>query len=186
MQIFELHPTEFRIVRRVYAQSARWDGRPGCSRTAGFARSSTTASRPTSPITTPFELYYRRRPKTSRPRCESPDQMTYAELRRYIDTIRRSGYSRGAADREALHEDVVAGAEPGHGAHRAALCVPYREARRPLRHRHRAGPRHHLLDGLRDLHQVWGSREPPPDASAWSANILFSIAAIYMFLNVET
>src|SRR5260370_7895829 len=27
VQVFELHPTQFRLTRRVYAASARWDGR---------------------------------------------------------------------------------------------------------------------------------------------------------------
>ena len=164
VQVFEFHPTKFRLTRRIYADHARWDGvgwefSKGWMRSFGDDGTSTYA-----PITRPLRLYYSERPEDFATEARAPDQMTFAELRRYIETIRKSGLCRRRIDGEAVHEDVVAVHQPGHGADRAAVRIPHRQARRALRRRRRPDPRHRLLDGLRGLHEIRRGREPAGDA----------------------
>ena len=94
VQIFELHPTEFRLTRRVYAQRARWNGHAWVFEN-GWIRSFNDKGEilAETPITTPLALYYRETPEDFATEVRTPEEMTFAQLRRYIETIRRAGYS---------------------------------------------------------------------------------------------
>ncbi|HEV8658287.1 MAG TPA: LPS export ABC transporter permease LptG, partial [Thermoanaerobaculia bacterium] len=96
VQVFEFHPTEFRLTRRVYAQRAKWNGRAWVF-DDGWIRSFLENGTYTyAPITSPLALYYPETPEDFETEVRAPDQMTFAQLHRYIDTIRKSGY--GAED----------------------------------------------------------------------------------------
>src|SRR5258708_2732350 len=93
VQVFEFHPTKFRLTRRVYADHAKWDGvgwafSNGWMRSFGDDGSSTYA-----PIVRPLRLYYSERPQDFATEARAPAPMTFPQFRRYIDTIRKSGYS---------------------------------------------------------------------------------------------
>ena len=45
------------------------------------------------PIVLPIRLAYTEKPGDFATEAKQPDQMTFAQLRRYIDAIRRSGYA---------------------------------------------------------------------------------------------
>jgi LPS export ABC transporter permease LptG len=186
VQIFELHPTEFRIVRRVYAQNVRWNGHAWVF-TNGWVRSFLDNGESTyAPITTPLELSYRETPEDFQTEVRTPDQMTYAELRRYIDTIRRSGYSA-----EQLTVKLYTKTSwPVLSLVMALIALPFafRIGKRGALY----GVGIALVLGITywmvfAIFTKFGEvGNLPPLLSAWSANILFSIAAVYMFLNVET
>src|SRR5207237_767067 len=83
VQVFELHPTEFRLTRRVYADRATWDGR-GWVFEKGWIRSfnDDRATSTFSPIVGPLRLYYSERPEDFATEAKAPETMTFVELRR--------------------------------------------------------------------------------------------------------
>ncbi|HEX3581489.1 MAG TPA: LPS export ABC transporter permease LptG [Thermoanaerobaculia bacterium] len=186
VQVFELHPTEFRLVRRVYAQSARWNGHAWVF-TNGWVRSFLDNGESTyAPIVTPLELYYKETPDDFETELRTPDQMTYAELSRYIDTIRRSGYSA-----EQLTVKLYTKTSwPVLSLVMALIALPFafkigkRGALYGVGIALILGITYWMVFAIFTKFGEVGNL--PPLLSAWSANILFSIAAIYMFLNVET
>jgi LPS export ABC transporter permease LptG len=186
VQVFEFHPTKFRLTRRVYAEHARWDGvgwafSNGWMRSFGDDGSSTYA-----PITRPLRLYYSERPEDFATEARAPDQMTFAQLRRYIETIRKSGY----AAEELSVKLYTKTSWPFISLVMALIALPFafRIGKRGALYGVGVG----LILGIFywmifAVFTKFGEvGNLPAVLSAWSANILFSIAAIYMFLNVET
>lgn len=186
VQVFELHPTKFRLTRRVYAEHARWDGvgwvfSNGWMRSFGDDSSSTFA-----PITRPLRLYYSERPEDFATEARAPDQMTFAQLRRYIETIRRSGY----AAEELTVKLYTKTSWPFISLVMALIALPFafRIGKRGALYGVGIG----LILGIVywmvfAVFTKFGEvGNLPAMLSAWSANILFAIGAIYMFLNVET
>jgi LPS export ABC transporter permease LptG len=186
VQVFEFDPTKFRLTRRVYAERARWDGvgwvfSNGWLRSFGDNGSSTFA-----PITRPLRLYYSERPEDFATEARAPDQMTFAQLRRYIETIRKSGY----AAEELTVKLYTKTSWPFISLVMALIALPFafRIGKRGALYGVGVG----LLLGILywmvfAVFTKFGEvGNLPAMLSAWSANILFAIAAIYMFLNVET
>ncbi|MBV9496828.1 MAG: LPS export ABC transporter permease LptG, partial [Acidobacteria bacterium] len=186
VQVFELHPTEFRITRRIYAEHARWNGKAWVFDN-GWIRSFTDEGRSTfSPMTAPLELAYGERPEDFATEVKSPDQMTFAQLRRYVSSIRNSGYSA-----EELTVKLYAKTSwPALSLVMALIALPFA---------FRIGKRGALYGFgialvLGILYWVvfvlftkFGEvGNLPALLAAWSANILFSIAAVYMFVHTET
>ena len=139
-----------------------------------------------SPIVAPLRLYYAERPDDFATEVKSPDQMTFAQLRRYIETIRRSGYSAEELTVKLYQKTSW----PFISLVMALIALPFafRMGRRGALY----GFFIALLLGI----AYWGVfsiftkfgevGNLPGLLSAWSANILFAIAAIYLFLHVET
>lgn len=185
VQVFEFHPTEFRLTRRVYAQRAKWTGR-AWSFENGWMRSFTPEGNTYAPITTPLVLYYAETPEDFENDERKPDQMTFAQLRQYIETIRTSGY---AAD-ELLVKLYMKTSWPFISLVMALIALPFafRMGRRGALY----GIGLALLLGVSYwmIYAVFTKfgevGNLPAVLSAWSANILFAIAAVYMFLHVET
>jgi LPS export ABC transporter permease LptG len=186
VQVFELHPAEFRLTRRVFAQRARWDGQ-GWVFEDGWIRSFLDDGTSTlTPIAQPIRLYYAERPADFETEAKSPDQMTFAQLRRYIDVIRKSGYAA-----EDLSVKLYTKTSwPVLSLVMALIALPFA---------FRIGKRGALYGigialALGIVYWItfavftkFGEvGNLPPVLSAWSANILFSIAAVYLFLHVET
>jgi LPS export ABC transporter permease LptG len=186
IQVFELHASEFRLTRRVYAKTARWNGHAWVFEN-GWMRSFTDDGGSTySPITTPLALYYRETPEDFATDVREPEQMTFAQLRRYVDMIRRAGYSA-----EELSVKLwVKTSWPALSIVMALIALPFA---------FRIGNRGALYGiGIALILGIFywvvfaiftkfgEVGNLPPILSAWSANILFAIAAVYMFLNVET
>ncbi len=186
VQVFELHPTLFRLARRVYADRARWDGQ-GWVFEHGWVRSFTdNRSVVYTPITTPIRLFYRERPEDFATEIKSPDQMTFAQLRRYINTIRKSGYAAEELSVK-LYEKT---SWPFISVVMALIALPFafRIGKRGALY----GIGIALIVGIVywmvfALFTKFGEVGNLPSLlSAWSANVLFAIAALYMFLHVET
>jgi LPS export ABC transporter permease LptG len=186
VQVFELHPTEFRLTRRVYADRARWDGQ-GWVFEGGWMRSfGDDRSVAYTPITAPIRLYYRERPEDFATEVKSPDQMTFAQLRRYIDTIRKSGYAAESLSVK-LYEKT---SWPFISLVMALIALPFafRIGKRGALY----GVGIALLVGIVywmvfAVFTKFGEvGNLPAILSAWSANVLFAIAATYLFLQVET
>jgi LPS export ABC transporter permease LptG len=186
VQVFEMHPAEFRLTRRVYAQKARWDGQ-GWVFENGWIRSFTDDGGSTySPIAQPIRLYYAERPADFETEAKSPDQMTFAQLRRYIDVIRKSGY----AAEELSVKLYTKTSWPVLSLVMALIALPFafRIGKRGALY----GVGIALVLGIVywitfAVFTKFGEvGNLPPVLSAWSANILFSIAAVYLFLHVET
>ncbi len=186
IQVFELHPGEFRLTRRVYAKTARWNGHAWVFEN-GWMRSFTDGGGSTySPITTPLALYYRETPEDFATEVRAPEQMTFAQLRRYVDTIRRAGYSA-----EELSVKLwLKTSWPALSIVMALIALPFafRIGKRGALY----GIGIALILGIFywvvfAIFTKFGEvGNLPAILSAWSANILFAIAAVYMFLNVET
>ena len=186
VQVFEFHPSEFRLTRRVYAQSATWNGQAwafdnGWIRSFGDDGESTFTQ-----ITHPVALFYPETPEDFATEVTPPDQMTYAELRRYIRTLRESGY---AAD-ELSVKLYGKTSWPVISIVMALIAMPFafKIGRRGALY----GIGLALVIGIiywmvYAIFTKFGEvGNLPPLLSAWSANILFAIAAVYMFLHVET
>ncbi|HJQ39703.1 MAG TPA: LPS export ABC transporter permease LptG [Thermoanaerobaculia bacterium] len=186
VQVFEFHPTDFRMTRRVFAKVARWNGSAWAFED-GWMRSFTDDGRSTfTPITTPLPLFYPETPEDFASDVKPPDQMTYAQLRRYIQTIRNSGYSA-----EELTVKLYAKTSwPVISLVMALIAMPF--AFRMGKKGALYGVGIALILGIfywmiYAVFTKFGEvGNLPPLLSAWSANILFALAAIYLFLHVET
>jgi LPS export ABC transporter permease LptG len=186
VQVFEFHPTKFRLTRRVYAEHARWDG-VGWVFSNGWMRSFGDNSTSTyAPITRPLRLYYSERPEDFATEARAPDQMTFVQLRRYIETIRKSGY----AAEELTVKLYTKTSWPFISLVMALIALPFafRIGKRGALYGVGVG----LVLGIvywmvYAVFTKFGEvGNLPALLSAWSANILFAIAAVYLFLNVET
>lgn len=186
VQVFEFHPQHFRLTRRVYADSARWDGE-GWVFSHGWMRSFSDDGKATfSQITQPLRLYYAERPEDFATESKSPDQMTFAQLRRYIETIRRSGYAAEQLSVK-LYEKT---SWPFLSVVMALIALPFafkvgkKGALYGVATALMLGIVYWIIFAIFTKFGEVGNL--PAVLSAWSANILFAIAAVYLFLNVET
>lgn len=186
VQIFEFHPTDFRLTRRVYAQKATWDGQ-GWVFQNGWVKSFTGGSESTfTQFTAPIRLFYTEKPEDFATEVKAPDQMTFSQLRRYIATIKGSGYSAEELSVK-LYEKT---SWPAISIVMALIALPF--AFKSGKKGALYGVGIALVLGLVywlifAIFTKFGEvGNLPAVLSAWSANILFAIAAVYMFLHVET
>ena len=187
VQVFEFHPTEFRLTRRVYADRARWDG-SGWVFEHGWMRSFADDGATTvyTPIQAPLRLSYAERPEDFATEVKAPDQMTFAQLRRYIETIRRSGYAAEELSVKLYQKTSW----PFISLVMTLIALPFafRIGKRGALY----GVGIALVLGIFywmifAIFTKFGEvGNLPPLLSAWSANVLFAIAAIYLFLHVDT
>jgi len=186
VQVFEFDPVDFKLTRRVWAEEARFDG-TGWVFVEGWIRTfldDGTSSY--TPIVNPIRLHYPERPQYFEVEVKLPSQMTFAELRRYIQSLRASGYSAEELSVK-LYEKT---SWPFITLVMALIALPFS---------FRIGKRGALygigialflaftywtIFGIFTKFGEVGNL--PALLSAWSANILFALAAIYMFLRVET
>lgn len=186
VQVFEFHPNEFRLARRVYADVARWDGQ-GWVFERGWMRSFPDSGGATySPITAPLRLFYTERPSDFEAEVKLPEQMTFSQLRTYIDTIRKSGYSAEQLSVK-LYEKT---SWPFLSLVMCLIALPF--AFKIGKAGALYGITIALVLGLfywlvYAIFTKFGEAgNLPPLLAAWSANILFAIGSLYMFLRVET
>jgi len=186
VQVFEFHPAEFRMTRRVYARVARWNG-SAWAFADGWMRSFTDDGKSTyTPITSPLPLFYPETPEDFASEVKPPDQMTFAQLRRYIATIRDSGYSA----EELMVKLYAKTSWPVISMVMVLIALPFafRMGKRGALY----GVGIALILGIfywmiYAIFTKFGEvGNLPPLLSAWSANILFALAAMYLFLHVET
>jgi LPS export ABC transporter permease LptF/LPS export ABC transporter permease LptG len=186
VQVLELHPTAFQLARRVAAAEARFDG-VGWVFVNGWIRSfGDDGAVSFTPIVQPVRLHYPERPEYFSTDVRRPEQMTYVELRRYIQKLRTSGYSAN----ELLVELYKKTSWPFISLVMSLIALPFS---------FRIGKRGALYGigialflafvywtvfGIFTKFGEVGNL--PAILSAWSANVLFAIAAVYMFLRVET
>jgi LPS export ABC transporter permease LptG len=186
VQVFELHPTEFRLTRRIYANRATWNGSSWVFED-GWVKSFLDDGTSTfTPIDKPLALHYAETPEDFATDVKPPDQMTYAQLRRYIAVLRGSGY---AADELAvkLYEKT---SWPVISIIMALIAMPFafRMGKRGALY----GIGLALIIGIiywvifAVFTQFGAVGNLPPLLAAWAANILFALGAVYMFLHVET
>ena len=187
IQVFEFHPTEFRMTRRVYADRAKWDGR-GWVFSGGWIRSFTDEGSTTyTPIANPIRLYYQETPQDFALEGNSdPTQMTFNQLRRYIESLKKTGYAA-----EKLSVQLYSKTSwPFLSMVMALIALPFafRIGKRGALY----GVGIALVVGIfywmvYAVFTKFGEvGNLPPILSAWSANILFAIAAVYLFLHAET
>ncbi|HEX7807312.1 MAG TPA: LPS export ABC transporter permease LptG, partial [Thermoanaerobaculia bacterium] len=186
VQVFEFHPTNFRLTRRVYARSAKWNGQAWAFED-GWMRSFTDDGNSTfTQITKPLALFYPETPEDFATEVKPPDQMTYAQLRRYIGILKESGY---AAD-ELLVKLYSKTSWPTISVVMALIAMPFafkigkRGALYGIGIALALGIVYWMIFAIFTKFGEVGNL--PPLLSAWAANILFALVAIYMFLHVET
>lgn len=186
VQVFEFHPSEFRLTRRVYADRATWNDQAWTFEN-GWMRSFTDDGKMTySRITEPLALFYPETPEDFATEVTPPDQMTYAQLRRYIATLRESGYAA-----EELSVKLYAKTSwPVISLVMALIAMPFafkigrRGALYGISIALGLGIVYWMIFAIFTKFGEVGNL--PPLLAAWSANILFALAAVYMFLHVET
>lgn len=186
VQVFEFHPTEFRLTRRIRAEEARFDG-TGWVFFNGWIRSfGDDGNSSFSPFARPIRLQYPERPSYFEVESKAPDQMTWGELSRYIANVRRLGYSADELTVQLWRKTSW----PFVSVVMALIALPFsfRMGKR--------GAMYGIGIALLLAFVYWtlfgvftklgevGSL--PAVLAAWSANILFAIAAVYLFLTVET
>jgi lipopolysaccharide export LptBFGC system permease protein LptF len=186
VQVYELHPTEFRMTRRVFANRATWNGKAWVFEDGWVRSFPDNAPSTYTLIKEPLALYYPETPDDFALEVRLPDQMTYAELRRYLQTLRASGYTADALAVK-LYEKT---SWPALSLVMAMIALPFafRMGKRGALY----GIAIALVLGIVywivfALFMKFGEvGNLPPLLAAWAANILFGLAAAYMFLNVET
>ncbi len=186
VQVFEFHPTEFRLTRRVYANRARWNGSSWVFED-GWMRSFLDDGNETyTAIRRPLALYYQETPEDFATEVKPPEQMTFAQLSRYVAALRESGYAA-----EELGVKLYAKTSwPAISIVMALIAMPFafRMGKRGALY----GIGLALVLGILYwvIYAVFSKfgevGNLPPALAAWSANILFALAAVYLFLHVET
>lgn len=186
VQVFEFHPTEFRLTRRIRAEEARFDG-TGWVFFNGWIRSfGDDGESSFSPFRRPVRLHYPERPSYFEVESKAPDQMTWGELSRYIANVRRLGY---AAD-ELTVQLWRKTSWPFLSVVMALIALPFSFRMGKKGAMYGIGIALLLAFVYWSLFGIFtklgevGSL--PAVLAAWSANILFSLAAVYLFLTVET
>ncbi|MDP9192231.1 MAG: LPS export ABC transporter permease LptG [Acidobacteriota bacterium] len=186
VQVFELHPTEFKMARRIYAKRATWNGK-GWAFEDGWMRSFPDKAASTfTTFTEPMVLHYAETPEDFALEVRLPDQMTYAQLHRYLVTLKESGYAADALSVK-LYEKT---SWPALSLIMALIALPFafRMGKRGALY----GIAIALVLGIVywivfALFVKFGEvGNLPPLLAAWAANILFGLAAGYLFLHVET
>lgn len=186
VQVFEFAEEDFRVTRRTFAEEARFDG-VGWVFVNGWMRSfGDDGSASYSPIINPIRLHYPERPEYFSADVKSPVEMTYGQLRSYIRNLESAGY----ATDELMVELYKKTSWPFVSIVMALIALPFS---------FKIGKRGALygvglalflaflywtIFGI--FTQFGAVGNLPAILSAWSANILFSIAAVYLFLQVET
>jgi LPS export ABC transporter permease LptG len=186
VQVFEYDPNDYRLTRRVYANRATWNGRAWAFEDGWMRSFLEDGSSTYSKIDQPLALFYSETPEDFATEVKPPEQMTYAQLRRYIQTLRESGYAADALTVK-LYEKT---SWPVISMVMALIAMPFafRLGRRGALY----GVGIALVVGItywmvfRIFTNFGEVGNLPPLLSAWAANILFGLAAGYMFLNVET
>lgn len=186
VQVFEFHPSEFRITRRISAPAAVWDG-SGWVFEGGWIRSfGDDGDASYTPIQKPVRLQYQEPPEFFASEVKTPQQMTFNELRRYIAELRSSGYAADQLEVK-LYEKT---SWPFISFIMALIALPFafKMGRR--------GAMHGIGIAMILAFTYWillsfftkfgEAGSLPPLLAAWSANILFALAAVWMFLRVET
>ena len=186
VQVFEFNPSDFRLTRRVYAQRATWNGQAWAFEN-GWIRSFPDQGNSTyTEIKEPLALFYPETPEDFATEVTPPDQMTYAGLRRYIGTLKESGY---AAD-ELSVKLYAKTSWPALSIVMALIAMPFafkmgkRGALYGIGLALVLGIIYWMVFAIFTKFGEVGNL--PPLLAAWSANILFALAAAYMFLHVET
>jgi LPS export ABC transporter permease LptG/LPS export ABC transporter permease LptF len=186
VQVLEFHPEDFRMTRRIAAEEARFDG-TGWVFFNGWMRSfGDDGGSSYTPIERPVRLHYSERPAYFQVEAKLPDQMTWSELRRYVQNLKRLGY--------AAHEPTVRLWEktswPFISVIMALIALPFSFKMGKKGAMYGIGIAlflafvYWVLFGLFTKLGEVGSL--PAVLAAWSANILFGLAALYLFLRVET
>lgn len=185
-QVFEFHPTEFRLTRRVRSEEARFD-KTGWVFVNGWMRSfGDDGGSSYSPITAPIRLHYPERPSYFAVEAKAPDQMTWGELRRYIANLKRLGYSANELTVDLWKKTSW----PAISVVMALIALPFSFRMGKKGAMYGIGIALFLAFVYWSLFGIFtklgevGSL--PGILAAWSANILFIIAAVYLFLRVET
>lgn len=186
VHVFEFHPTEFRLTRRVYAHRAVWNGQAWAFENGFMSSFGDKGTSTYTKITTPIALFYPETPEDFATEVKPPDQMTYAQLRRYVDALKKSGYS---AD-ELQVKLFAKGSWPVISLVMALIALPFafKMGKRGTLY----GVGLALVIGIVywmifAVFTKFGEvGNLPPLLAAWAANILFGIAAAYFFLHVET
>lgn len=186
VHVFEFHPTEFRLTRRVYAHRAAWNGQAWAFENGFMSSFGDKGTSTYTKITTPIPLFYPETPEDFATEVKPPDQMTYAQLRRYVDALKKSGYSA-----DELQVKLFAKSSwPVISLVMALIALPFafKMGKRGTLY----GVGLALVIGIVywmvfAIFTKFGEvGNLPPLLAAWAANILFGIAAAYFFLHVET
>ena len=181
--VFELDP-KFDLVRRTAARLASWNGnawifRQGWARSFEGARETSYSSFLEQPVAgeTPRSFHAERRPS---------DQMRYRELARYAGRLRRSGYPTESLE-TALQQKV---SRPALIPLMALLALPFsfRLGRRGTL----AGIGVGLVLGMIFLvlaeffTRLGTAGALPPTLAAWSPNVLFATAGVFLLVKLRT
>ena len=188
LTIFEFDPATFTLQRRIFAASARWDGRVhrwlfenGWSRT--FNGESVASYEPFLLTTFP---QIREQPEYFKKEDRQSQEMNFGELSRYINDLRQSGFD---TKKLSVQLDLKL-AYPAITIVMALLALPFAFS---------TGKRGSvtgfavailialLYSGTSKLFEAMGGVNTlPPLLAAWSPDVLFALAGGYLLLRTPT
>jgi LPS export ABC transporter permease LptG/LPS export ABC transporter permease LptF len=188
LTVFEFDPVTFTLKRRIFAASARWDGRVdrwlfenGWVRT--FAGESIASYQPFVLTTFP---QIREQPQYFKKEDRQSQEMTFGELASYINDLRQSGFDTKKLSVQ-LDRKI---AYPAITLVMAMLGMPFAFA---------TGKRGSVAGfavaifialiymGTSSLFEAMGNVNTlPPGLAAWSPDLLFAIAGSYLLLRTPT
>jgi LPS export ABC transporter permease LptF/LPS export ABC transporter permease LptG len=188
LTVFEIDPATFTLTRRIFAESARWDGRVSqWILENGWSR---TFSGEVSDSYTPFVLStfpeIREQPQYFKKEDRQSQEMSFNELSAYIQDLRQSGFD---TKRLSVQLDRKL-AYPAITLVMAILAVPF-----ALSTGKRGGVAGFAIAillavlylGISGLFEAMGNVNTlPPTLAAWAADLLFTFAGAYFLLRTPT
>ncbi len=188
LTVFEFDPATFALRRRIFASSARWDGRVsqwifenGWTRT--FSNESVVAYTPYT-LTTFSQI--REQPGYFKKEDRQSQEMNFGELSRYINDLKQSGFD---TKKLSVQLDVKL-AYPAITLVMAMLALPF--AFTTGKRGGVAGFAAAILiavlySGTSRLFEAMGNVNTlPPLLAAWSPDVLFALAGTYLLLRTPT
>lgn len=186
VQVIELAPDSFRITKRISVDEARFDG-TGWIFVDGWMRTFEADGRSNFfEIKEPVRMPYPERPEYFALEVKSPEQMNYRELRSYIQNLRKSGYESD----ELLVELYRKTSWPFLSLVMVLIALPFSFRLGKQGALYGVGIAlalsfvYYMAFGI--FTKLGEAGNLPAVLAAWSANVLFVLSAIYMFLRVET
>jgi LPS export ABC transporter permease LptF len=186
--VFEFQPTTFTLQRRIFASSARWDGRVGqwifengWQRT--FSGESIASYQPFTLSTFP-EI--REQPSYFKKEDLQSQEMSYTELQHYISDLKQSGFDTMRL-RVQLNRKL---AYPVITLIMAVLAIPF--ALTMGKRGGLAGMATAILIGIvywgvSSVFEAMGNVNTlPPMLAAWTPDVLFGLAGAYLLLRTPT
>ncbi len=190
ISIYEFYPNSFEIKRRIYANRATWDA---ASNAWGFEEGWTWGFESQRTVAGGFQRFHRatfpevnETPQYFKKEVKESSQMSYAELRDYIDDLRKSGFDVVKLT-VALHKKL---SFPLVSLIMCMIAIPFsfsigkHGSLYGIGLSIMLGIAYWLIQGF--FEQVGGAGKLMPFLAAWAPNLIFGASGIYLLFTIKT